>query len=232
MKHSMPRAAVFFLAVLCTAFSATAPAEQVRFSIDPTHTFPMFEVSHLGYSKHRGRFNNTRGTLILDRSARTGEVEIVIDASSIDTGHDALEKALRSDGFFNVEQFPELRYRSTAMQFEEDRLVAVEGELTLLGETRPVRLTVDHFHCSFSLFLRRNVCGANATAQLLRSDFGMSKYILLGVGDEVKITLQVEAWAERLEVAPNQTPEPVPAQVPTPAPTAPAAPAPVPPAAS
>lgn len=192
MRAARWRAALLGL----TMASASAGAEPTRYTIDPAHTFPMFELSHQGFSIHRGRFNSTRGTVSLDRAAKSGEVAVTIDAASIDTGDEVLEKALRSSSFFAVEEFPEIRFRSTTLRFEDERLVTVDGEFTLLGQTRPLRLTVDHFHCAFSLLRGRTVCGANATGQLLRSEYGMSKFIVFGVGDAVKITLQVEALAD------------------------------------
>ena len=180
-----------------------ARAEAVKYTIDPTHTFPMFEVSHLGFSKHRGRFNSTHGTLLLDREAKRGEIEITIDAASIDTGHEALEKVLRSDGFFNVEQFPVLRFRSRNFTFGEAGLISIDGELSLLGVTRPVSLQLYHFYCGPRLFPPANICGANAIGKLIRSEFGMDKYTRLGVGDEVTLNIQVEAIAD--PVAPPPT---------------------------
>lgn len=197
------RVAAWSAGLLVLFAAASATAESRRYEIDPTHTFPMFEVSHLGYSWHRGRFNLARGVLTLDRAAARGELEVVVDARSLDTGHEALEKVLRSDGFFDVERFPELRFRSTRFEFEGDRVRAVVGELTLLGQTRPLRLELDHFHCGHHLLLQREVCGANATGRLRRSDFGMDKFVRMGVGDEVKLTIQVEAHGERAEPPAN-----------------------------
>ena len=174
----------------------SAGAEAVKYTIDPTHTFPMFELSHLGFSKHRGRFNSTRGTLMLDHEAKRGEIDITIDAASIDTGHEALEKVLRSEDFFNVEKFPLLRFRSTNFTFGDTGLIAIDGELSLLGVTHPVSLQLYHFYCGPRLFPPANICGANATGKLIRSEFGMDKYTRIGVGDEVTLNIQVEAIAD------------------------------------
>lgn len=194
---------VLLAGAVIAGVSWPAAAEPRQYQIDPAHTFPTFEVSHLGFSQHRGRFNRTSGTLTLDRSAGTGELDVSIDAASIDTGHEALEKVLRSDGFFDVEQHPALRYRSKGFVFDGDRVRAVDGELTLLGATRPVRLELDHFHCAFNPLLQREVCGANAVGRLRRAEFGMGKFITFGLGDEVRISIQVEALGERPEAPVN-----------------------------
>lgn len=191
------------LAGLCCALlCAGAAAEPLKYDIDPAHTFPSFEVSHLGFSKHRGRFNKTGGTLVLDRQARRGELQVSIDASSIDTGQDALERVLRSEGFFDVAKFPELRFQSSQLEFDGDRLSAVHGTLTIKGIDRPLSLQIDHFHCGRQFLQPRPVCGANASARLLRSDFGIDKYLALGLGDEVRITIQVEVLGELADTGP------------------------------
>ena len=88
------------LAALLTAMPAAAASE--TYTIDPMHTFPSFEILHFGYSLQRGRFNQTRGKVTVDAAARTGSVDVTIDAASIDTGLAKLEEHLRSDEFLKV----------------------------------------------------------------------------------------------------------------------------------
>lgn len=195
MKPGCPSAVGLFLALT----ALTVAAEPEKFIIDPTHTFPTFEISHLGFSKHRGRFNTTRGTIMLDRIKKQGEIDVVIDATSIDTGQEALEKVLRGEGFFEVEKYPELRFTSLTFNFEGDRPTAVHGTLNMKGREQPLSLTIDHFHCGHRLFEARLVCGANAVGRLQRSEFGIDKYVSFGLGDEVKISIQIEALAEKIE---------------------------------
>jgi polyisoprenoid-binding protein YceI len=180
----------------CAGWPLPASATPEVYLVDPQHTFPQFEISHLGFSRHRGRFNDTRGRIEIDREARQGSIEISIAAASIDTGDEKLETVLKSDAFFDVTRHPTLVFRSTRLHFEDDRPVAVDGELTLLGTTRPLRLTLDHFHCGLVLIGLRWVCGANATTTLRRSEFGMDRFLALGLGDEVRITIQIEAQRE------------------------------------
>ena len=193
------------LAAALLAFAAGAAAEPERYAIDPAHTFAHFAVSHLGFSLHRGRFNHTEGFVELDPAAGRGRVELVIDAASVDTGDAELEKQLRGPNFLDVAAHPTLRFVGERFAFADGRPVAVDGTLTLLGATRPITLAIDHFHCATHPLLRRWICGANATATLRRSEFGMGKFLSM-VGDEVTISVQVEALrdsasadAERLE---------------------------------
>ncbi|MEK6664643.1 MAG: YceI family protein [Pseudomonadota bacterium] len=177
----------FFITLLAQAASA---ADQ--YTIDPTHTYPSFEIDHLGYSTTRGRFNSVQGKLSLDRDAKTGNIEVTIDAASIDTGLTKLEDVLRSSDYFDVKRHPTLNFRGNKFRFDESRLSAVEGELTLLGVTHPVTLTVTRFKCGLNLLQLRQACGADASATIQRSDYGMSKGLPF-VGNDVKILISIEA---------------------------------------
>ena len=172
--------------------TGTALAAQESYTIDSAHTYPSFEVSHLGFSTQRGRFNNTRGRIVLDRQAKTAVAEIVIDAGSISTGLDKLEAHLRKADFFDVEKYPTITFKSTGARFSGDNLAALEGELTMHGVTKPVTLTIDNFRCGTHPANKKSVCGADATGTLKRSDFGI-KYGVPVIGDEVRLLIQVEA---------------------------------------
>ena len=181
----------YSLCVLALALALPAAAEQ-SYSIDPRHTFPSFEVNHHGFSIQRGRFNRTTGKVVLDPDRRTGSIEVTIDATSIDTGLDELEKVLRGPGFFDVEKFPTLNFRSRQLRFEGERLVAADGEFTMRGVTRPVTLTISQWKCGIYPATKKPACGAEAGTRIRRSEFGMMAS-LPGVADEVRIAIQVEA---------------------------------------
>ncbi len=179
-------------ALLASAMAMPAYAAET-FSTDPSHTYPAFEVSHLGFSLARGRFDKTTAKVSLDRAAKTGSVEVSIDAASISTGWAKRDDHLRGEDFFNVAKFPTLNYKSTAFKFEGDRLASVEGELTLLGVSKPVTLAVTGFRCGTHPMNKKELCGADAAATIKRSDFGM-KYGLPAIGDEVRIAIGIEAF--------------------------------------
>ncbi|MEC4749370.1 YceI family protein [Methylomicrobium sp. Wu6] len=171
------------------SFSATAAD---TYTVDPRHTFPSFEIDHLGFSIQRGRFNLTEGKITLAPASASGSIDISIDAASISTGLADLEKHLRSEDFLDVTHFPKIIFQSKQLTFDKAQLVGADGDLTLHGVTKPVHLTVDRFHCGFNLLLIKNVCGANATATIKRSDFGVDKYAP-ALGDDVKVIIQIEA---------------------------------------
>lgn len=165
---------------------------QALYVIDSSHTFPHFAVSHLSLSTQRGRFNKSSGWIVLDRAARSGSMELIIDAASVDTGDPVLEARLREADFFDVERFPSIVYRANRLRFDGDTLVGVDGELTLRGVTRPVPLRVTSFHCAPLPLIRIEACGASAEGRINRIDFGITLYPSL-IGTEIALLIQVEA---------------------------------------
>ncbi len=181
--------------ILCLALSvlASTPVWSAdSYTIDSRHTFPSFEINHLGFSMQRGRFNQTSGTIKLDPEAGTGSMKIIVDAASIDTGLEELETHLRGAEFFDTARYPQIVFSSNKLHFQKQQLVAVDGQLSLHGITKPVTLSVDHFYCGINMRSLKRVCGANALTTIKRSEFAVDKYAPL-LADEVKIIIQVEA---------------------------------------
>jgi polyisoprenoid-binding protein YceI len=173
----------------CAALPAWAAPE--RFELDGAHTYPSFEINHLGFSTMRGSFTATSGALVYDEERRSGSVSATIDAASIATGFAKRDEHLRSKDFFNVEKFPTLRFQSDPFQLEADKPTAVTGALTLLGVTKPVSLNVQPTRCGKRMD-KDYVCGAMVTGVIKRSDWGMNAYVPF-VSDEVKLQIEVEA---------------------------------------
>ena len=123
---------------------------------------------------------------MLDRAAKTGSVDISVATSSIGTGDPKLEEHLRSPDFFNAEKFPAMTFKSKDVRFNGDVPAAADGELTLLGVTRPLTLSISKVVCAQHPFFKKEDCGAEITGILKRSDFGMNKYVP-AVGDEVTL---------------------------------------------
>jgi polyisoprenoid-binding protein YceI len=184
----------WFLALLVAMCGGTALAAADTYTIDSQHTSPSLEVPHMGISIWRGKFTKTTGKVTLDRAAQTGTVDIEIDASSIDFGNDKLNEHVRSKDFLEVEKFPVIKYKGT-LKFNDGAPKSVEGELTLHGVTKPVKLTVNSFKCIDHPFYKKEVCGADAEGNFDRNDFGVSKY---GEGDggATRVRIQVEGIKE------------------------------------
>jgi polyisoprenoid-binding protein YceI len=187
MNRAFP---AFALSILFAALPAMA--QQETYTVDPQHTFPAFEINHFGYSLQRGRFDKTTGTITMDRAARKGSVNVVIDAASINTGVPKLEEHLRSEDFFNVAKHPTITFRSSSVAFEGDKVKSVAGDLTMVGVTRPVTLTGEMFQCAPNPMLKKMACGGDFVTRIKRSDWGM-KYALPGLADDVVLRINVEA---------------------------------------
>ena len=180
------------LAILLTGLLAAPACAADNYTVDSRHTWPVFEVNHLGFSTQRGRFNKTTGTIVLDRAAKKASVDISIDTNSISTGLEKLETHLRAEDFFDVAKYPAITFKSTSAKFEGDKLASLSGNLTLHGVTKPVTLTVTSFFCGPNPVYKKDACGADAVTTIKRSDFGIN-YALPAVSDEVKLLIQVEA---------------------------------------
>lgn len=182
--------------VLSVALPLAAMAQAENYVIDPFHTVPYFEVDHLGFATIRGRFAKTTGKFTIDRAAKTGSAEIVIPTATVDTGDPDREgrprtrdEHLRTPDFFNAAEFPTMMFRSTAVKFAGDNPDVIEGNLTLLGVTKPVSLKIERWRCGPDPRTqgKRYQCGGNATGSFKRSDFGMKFGLPNAIGDDVKI---------------------------------------------
>ncbi len=182
-------------ALLAAAMPLAAHATADSYTIDPAHTYPHFTINHLGFSTMHGRFDKTSGKVTLDRAAKKGSVDISIEAASVNTGFAKRDDHLKSPDFFNVAEFPTISYKSDAFKFNGDVPSVVEGNLTLNGVTKPVALTISGFRCDTNPMNKKYECGAGATAEIKRSDFGM-KTFLPAVGDDIKLEFEIEAYKD------------------------------------
>jgi polyisoprenoid-binding protein YceI len=180
-------------AAFATAALATATTHAATYSIDPTHTFVSFEVSHFGTSTTRGRFDKKEGSVTFDRAARTGKVDITIDTASISTGVAPFNGHLQSKDFFNVAAHPSARFVGERLVFNGDKVSEVAGSLTLLGKTLPVTLKATNFNCYDNPIFKREVCGGDFETTIARSQWGMNWGIEMGIPDNVRLLIQVEA---------------------------------------
>jgi polyisoprenoid-binding protein YceI len=178
--------------LLC--LSSTAWAAE-SFVLDPEHTFPSFEIRHQGVSLLRGKFNRSQGRVVLDPGGPGNLIEVSVDASSGDTGHDGLNKKLLGGNFFNTARFPEIRFVANEVAFQEGKPVSANGTLTMLGVSQPVVLEIRDYACTRQFPTLRPMCGADVHTSLKRSDFGMVYGIPL-IGDEVKLAIEVEGFRE------------------------------------
>ena len=185
------------LATLIIALAAAVPAlaAPATYAVDTTHTFPRFSYSHFGYSTQLSRFDSTSGKIVFDAAAKTGSVDIVIDAKSVNTGYATFNEHIQGEDFLDTAKYPTATFKSTKVIFKGDKPAKIEGSLTLKGVTKPVTLTVTSFQSMPHPMLKKPAIGANAFTVVKRSDFGAGKYAPY-VGDEVRIDIALEAIGE------------------------------------
>ncbi len=192
-------AAMLFVLLPCSAVAAPE-----SYTIDPYHTFPNFTVDHLGIATMFGRFDKTSGKATLDKAGKAASIDLTIEAASVTTGDSdkgtrarSRDDHLRSADFFNAAEFPRLTFKSTNVTFTGDNPSRIEGNLTLLGVTRPLTLNVVRFKCNPPPPAGgRERCGGNATGTFKRSDFGM-KFGIPSVGDDVTLDIMFEALKDQ-----------------------------------
>jgi len=177
---------------LVTAFSGAALAASETYVVDNNHTFPRFSYSHFGYSTQLSRFDKTSGTIVLDKDAKTGSVDITIDTTSVDSGNPTFNGHLQGEDFFDTARYPTATFKSTKVVFGGDKPASVEGVLTIKGVSKPVTLTVTSFQAMPHPMMKKDTVGANAYTVIKRSDFNAGKFAPY-VSDEVRIDIAVEA---------------------------------------
>jgi polyisoprenoid-binding protein YceI len=183
--------------LLCIALAclpAAAAASPESYTIDPYHTIPHFSLEYHGFGTFIGRFDKTSGKFAVDRAAKQGSLEFVIETASLTTGDGergarprSRDEHLKSVDFFNVAEFPRMTFRSTGVKFNGDVPSEIDGQITLLGITKPVTWKVDRWVCKDHAVYKRPACGGNVSATIKRSDFGM-KYASPSISDEVRLT--------------------------------------------
>jgi polyisoprenoid-binding protein YceI len=176
-------------------------AELAVWQIDPAHTVVEFAVRHLMISTVKGRFRDVQGTAQFDPAdLTTGTAEVTIQVASIDTGVADRDRHLRSADFFDVENYPTMTWRARKVERTGENRYRVAGDLTIRGVTREIPLEVAVLGTVKDPWGSERL-GLSASGSLRRSDFGLTWNQVLEtggvvVGDEVKVTLEVELVRE------------------------------------
>lgn len=179
-----------------------AAAQVESYTLDPYHTIPHFSLEYWGFGTIIGRFDKTSGKFTLDRTAKKGGLDFTIEAASLTTGDGdrgsrprSRDDHLRSPDFFNVAEFPRITFKGTNVKFNGEVPAEVEGQITILGTTKPLTIKIDRWVCKDHPVYKKPSCGGNASAVLKRSEFGM-KYAVPNISDEVRLTTLILAFRD------------------------------------
>jgi len=169
-----------------------------NWNIDPMHSDVQFSVKHMGIMTVRGHFEKVQGNAVTE-NGKLVSFEAKIDPASINTRVADRDNHLRSADFFNVEKFPELTFKSTKIEETGKNKYQVTGDLTIAGKTNPVTLDVELSEAVKDPWGNTRTAAA-AHGQISRKQWGLEYNQILEtggllVGDEVKITIEVEATA-------------------------------------
>lgn len=191
MKINLSRTCLVIASLVGVPCALAAP---VTYKIDSAHSYPSFEADHMGgLSTWRGKLNSTSGTIVYDKDAGAGTVDVTIDMSSIDFGNDKLNDHARSAEMFDVAKYPTAIYKGKLTGFKNGSPTEVDGTIQLHGVTKPLKLKIDSFLCKPNPMNKKETCGADASGTLNREDFGVSYGKNLGFKMDVKLVIQVEA---------------------------------------
>jgi polyisoprenoid-binding protein YceI len=185
-----------FLLRIVTAFSfsicffCSAYASEV-FTIDPSHSFVLWHISHFGFSNPTGKWM-VNGSLILDeKKPQESKVNVTIQVGDNITGIPKLDEHLRGKDFFDVSRFPIATFSSNNVVLTSKKSAKVFGTLTVHGISKPVILHVKLNKVAISPIDNKKTIGFTANTTIKRSDFGINTY-LPGLGNEVRLDIELE----------------------------------------
>lgn len=187
-------AAIFLF--ICS--SASLAAAQ-RYTLDVTHTTVAFLIDHIGYAKTLGYFSAVTGTFEFDiGSNKLNDVSIVVKTDSVQSDNKARDKHVRGKDFLNAKKFPTMVFSAQSGSIDGAGEGQIDGQLTLLGQTLPLTLTVKLNKAEkYPFGHKKFTLGISARGELMRSAYGMEYGVANGlVGDAVQLIIETEAIQE------------------------------------
>jgi polyisoprenoid-binding protein YceI len=163
------------------------------YRIDSVHSSVVFRIKHMNVAYFNGRFNDIKGTVMLDdQNPAQCAFDVTITASSVDTAQEKRDNHIKSPDFLNAKQFPTITFKSKSVSKADGDAYEVQGDLTLHGVTRPVTAKVTRTGTMHDQRSGGNRIGLDTTFTIKRSEFGMQNMLQM-LGDEIQITVDVEA---------------------------------------
>lgn len=175
---------------------ALSPNFAGTWDIDPSHSQLGFMVRHAMVTKTRGQFTDYAGSFTIDPENVNNAANVVIQATSIDTGNADRDGHVRTGDFFEVEKYPEITFVATDAKVTGDNEGVLTGDLTIKGNTRPVELALE-FNGSTTDPYGLKRAGFHAETEISRKEFGVDIHMPMEsggvvVGDKIKIEIDAE----------------------------------------
>ncbi len=187
-RHSL----LSLVLMLTLPFISLSTYAAETFTLDESHTFVLWHIKHLGFSTQVGKFF-ANGTVVLDKETpANSKVNAVIKMSDVHTGIPKLDQHLKEEMFFDTKKYPTATFVSDKVDVTSDTTATVHGNLTLRGVTKPVTLMVTLNKAGTHPMSNKSAVGFSATAEIKRSDFGMTGYAA-ALGDDVQLNIEAEA---------------------------------------
>lgn len=181
------------LAALLLASSAYALAAPVTYKMDPTHTDVVAQWDHFGFSRPIAHFGQVDGAITYDAdNVAASRVEVVLPLAGLSSHVQAFDDHLKSADFFDAENHPQATFKSTSVKAAGAGKLAVAGNLTIKGITRPVVLDVSINKIADNPMTGQPSAGFDATATIKRTDFELGMFVP-NVSDEVELRITTEA---------------------------------------
>lgn len=180
------------LSFSCLLMSVVA-AQSAAYKIDPAHTNARFYIDHFNTSTNSGGFYGITGDVAFSSENMTGSLSVSIPVSTLNTGLEGFDAHMKSADILDAENHPTIEFKSTVWNFDGNKLISVDGNLTMKGQTHPVQLKATKFGCYDSPIFNAEVCGGDFEATIDRTQWGVD--YLVKEGMEKKITLKIQAEA-------------------------------------
>ena len=180
-------------------------AGPVRYEFDPVHTRVMMAIDHAGFSKAIGTISGSQGSLLFDpQDWSSARMEVTVPIDKLDFGDSSWSAAVFAPRFLHVKRYPHARFVADEVTRTDGDRGRACGKLTLHGTTRPLCMDlVLNKIARYPLPPFRRTIGFSATAQLKRSEFGMTSWRSL-VGDEVELRIEAELFQRGSETTRSQ----------------------------
>jgi polyisoprenoid-binding protein YceI len=186
-------AAGIVAAVFILGGASLAQAAPMTFKVDSVHSTILFRVQHLSAGQFWGRFNAPAGTVVWDaEDPAKSSIEVSVQSKNLDTANPKRDQDLAGPDFFNSKQYPELKFKSTAVKKTGDNTYEVAGDLTIKDITKPITANVEMTGLGKDPRRGTAKAGWEATFTINRSDYGVTA-MPGGVGESVKLIIAIEA---------------------------------------